>query len=364
MVTHDLPSRDEMTHAFLHRDASYEGVFYTGVRTTGVFCHPTCPAKKPRPENVQFFATAREALFAGFRPCKRCRPLQPTGAAPEWLGRLLEAVEQEPTRRWTDADFRRLGVGPERVRRWFQQHYGMTFHAYARARRLGSALERIREGESVVDAAFDHGFESLSGFNEAFRRVLGMAPTQAVDAPVVRLRHLATPLGAMIAGANDEAVCLLEFADRRMLELQLRRVVSRFACRVVPGSNPLLDRLAAELDAYFAGNLVEFTVPVEAPGTPFQEAVWKRLLAMPSGTTMSYGALAREIGKPDAVRAVARAVGDNRLAIVIPCHRIVGADGSLTGYGGGLWRKQRLLDLERNATGAGAAPQQMALTGT
>lgn len=347
MVTHDLPSHDEMTRAFLHRDATYEGVFFTAVRTTGIFCHPTCPAKKPRPENVQFYATAREALFAGFRPCKRCRPLDATGSTPEWLEGVLEAVEAEPTRRWTDEDFRLLGVSPERVRRWFQQHHGMTFHAYARARRLGSALERIREGEAVVDAAFDHGYESLSGFNEAFRRVLGVPPTKAAGDTVVRLRHLATPLGAMLAGATDSAVCLLEFVDRRMLELQLRRVVGRFACRVVPGSNALLDRMAAELESYFAGDLKEFTTPVEAPGTPFQEAVWQRLLAIPAGSTMSYGALAREVGRADAVRAVARAVGDNRIAIVIPCHRIVGADGSLTGYGGGLWRKQRLLDLER-----------------
>ncbi len=357
MNTHDLPSHDEMTRAFLARDPSYEGVFYTGVRTTGIFCHPSCPAKKPRPENVEFFATAREALFAGFRACKRCRPLHPSAAAPEWLERLLDAVESAPGRRWRDGDLRGLGLQPERVRRWFQKHHAMSFHAYARARRLGAALERIREGEPVVDAAFDHGYESLSGFNEAFRKVLGVAPTKAAAGPVVHLARIATPLGAMLAGATDEALCLLEYADRRMLELQLRRVIARFGCRVLPGRTPLLDRLSQELDAYFAGRLDRFTTPLRAPGTPFQEAVWERLLAIPYGKTVTYGAVAAELGRPTAYRAVARAVGDNRIAILIPCHRVVGADGTLTGYGGGLWRKQRLLDVERGAASEAPARQ-------
>jgi AraC family transcriptional regulator of adaptative response/methylated-DNA-[protein]-cysteine methyltransferase len=359
-MTHDLPTRDEMTRAFLARDASYEGVFFTGVRTTGIFCHPTCPSKKPRPENVEFFATAREALFAGFRACKRCRPLSPSGATPEWLEGLLEAVDSDPTRRWRDHDLRRLGLQPERVRRWFHKHHDMSFHAYARARRLSAALERIREGGTVIDAAFDHGYESLSGFNEAFRKLLGASPTQAADAPLVRLTRLATPLGAMLAGATDEALCLLEYSDRRMLELQLRRIIKELDCRVVPGSNPVLEKLAGELEAYFAGRLERFETPLRAPGTPFQEAVWERLLRIPHGATTSYGALAAELGRPTASRAVARAVGDNRIAIVIPCHRVVGSDGSLTGYGGGLWRKQRLLELERGSA-AGAGVQQLEL---
>lgn len=336
-----------MLAAFEARDGSYEGVFVTGVRTTGIFCRPSCPAKKPRREHVEFFPSPRDALFAGYRPCKRCRPLEPAGSPPGWLRRLLEEVEADPARRWTDDDLRRLRLEPDRVRRWFKATHGMTFHAYTRSRRLGMALTRIQEGEKVIDAAFDHGFESLSGFNEAFRRLAGAPPTGAADAPRVVLRRLATPLGPMVAAATDEALCLLEFADRRMLPLQLRRLKQRQAGTVVPGDNDLLATLERELAEYFAGGRRDWTVPVAARGTPWQERVWERLPAVPYGETVSYGELAGELGRPTAARAVARAVGDNRIAILVPCHRVVGADGSLTGYGGGLWRKRRLLEIER-----------------
>ena len=346
LASPSLPPRAEMLAAFDGRDASYEGVFVTAVRTTGIFCRPTCPAKKPRPEHVEFFPSTREALFAGYRPCKRCRPLEPAGAPPEWLRRLLTEVEADPGRRWRDGDLRALGLEPDRVRRWFKATHGMTFHAYTRARRLGLALTRIQEGDKVIDAAFDHGFESLSGFNEAFRRLAGVPPTGAAAAPRIALTRLPTPLGPMVAAATDDALCLLEFADRRMLPLQLRRMKERLPGTVVPGGTPLLETLGRELAEYFEGRRRGFSVPLEAPGTPWQERVWERLLAIGYGETVSYGDLARELGRPTASRAVARAVGDNRVAVLVPCHRVIGSGGDLTGYGGGLWRKRRMLEIE------------------
>jgi AraC family transcriptional regulator of adaptative response/methylated-DNA-[protein]-cysteine methyltransferase len=341
-----LPPVPEMLAAFEGRDGSYEGVFVTGVRTTGIFCRPTCAAKKPRPEHVEFFPNPREALFAGYRPCKRCRPLEPAGSPPGWLRQVTAAVEADPGRRWTDGELRGLGLEPDRVRRWFKDAHGMTFHAYTRARRLGLALSRIQEGGKVIDAAFDHGFESLSGFNEAFRRLAGVAPTGAADAPRIVVRRLLSPLGPMIAAATEDGLHLLEFADRRMLPLQLRRMKERSGATVVPGENELLAALEGELREYFAGERREFSVPIAAPGTPWQERVWERLLAIPHGETVTYGELAAALGRPTASRAVARAVGDNRIAILIPCHRVVGSGGALTGYGGGLWRKRRLLEIE------------------
>jgi AraC family transcriptional regulator of adaptative response/methylated-DNA-[protein]-cysteine methyltransferase len=335
-----------MVRAFLERDPAYEGVFFTGVRTTNIFCRPTCPARKPRPENVEFFSTSREALFAGFRPCLRCRPLEGPDQAPEWLAPLLEQVEAEPARRLSSSDLRRMGIVPDRPRRWFKEHHGMTFVAYARARRLGAALERIREGERVVDAAFDHGYESLSGFNDAFQRLLGMPPTRAAGCEIILLSRLATPLGSLLAGATADAICFLEFSDRRMLERQLRTVARRLGAAFAPGRNQLHERLQAELDRYFEHGGHSFETPVTAPGTPFQETVWARLRDIPAGSTTSYGELAGSLGRSTAARAVARAVGDNRIAVVIPCHRVMGGDGSLTGYGGGLWRKRRLLEIE------------------
>jgi AraC family transcriptional regulator of adaptative response/methylated-DNA-[protein]-cysteine methyltransferase len=347
MVAASLPETGALMDAFYSRDASYDGVFYTGVRTTGIFCRPSCSARKPKPENIEFFQTARDAMFAGYRACRRCHPLEAPGETPAWLGALIEAVDADPARRWTDEDLRSLGIHPDRVRRWFKANHGMTFHAYARARRLGTALERIREGDRVVSAALDHGYESLSGFNAAVRGLIGAPPTASGELATVILRRITTPLGPMLAGAVGTKVCFLEFADRRMLEHQLAALAKRLECRYLPGNAPVLQALNEQLDAYFSGRLQCFDVPLESPGTEFQQAVWGQQLKIPYGETRSYADVAEALGRPTATRAVARANGTNRLAILIPCHRVIGKDGSLTGYAGSLWRKQWLLELEQ-----------------
>ncbi len=350
MITVELPPRDEMLAAFLGRNADYDGVFVTAVTTTGIFCRPSCPARKPRAENVEFLPTPRDALLAGYRPCLRCRPMEPAGAPPGWLRELLAEIEADPMRRWADRDLCERGLGPDRVRRWFQEHHGMTFHGYERARRLGLALGRIRLGGDVTSTAFDHGWGSTSGFGEAFAKLFGGPPSRT-GGPVVTVNRIGSPLGPMVAGATDDGLCLLEFGDRRMLETQLERLRARLGCTMVPGEHPVLAAAAEQMDGYFRGERVSFDVPLVVPGTDFQRAVWDRLCEIPSGTTVTYGQVARRLGRPDAVRAVGRAVGDNRIAVMIPCHRVVGADGRLTGYGGGLWRKQRLLDHERAHAG-------------
>ncbi|HEX5136686.1 MAG TPA: methylated-DNA--[protein]-cysteine S-methyltransferase [Planctomycetota bacterium] len=349
MIERALPSPSEMQRALTARDPSYDGVFFTGVRTTGIFCRPTCPARRPRPENVEFFATAHDALLAGFRPCLRCRPMEPAGERPQWLAPLLDEVEKDPSRRWRDRDLRARGLEPGRVRRWFVNHHRLTFQAYSRARRLSVALGRIREGGDVTGAAFASGYDSLSGFHEAFRNLVGKSPTKAKDASLLSVTRIPTPLGPMIAAADERALFLLEFADRHMLETQLRTLRRRLGCAFAPGSNGVLKQTADELAEYFAGRRRSFGVPLQTPGTSFQNLIWDKLARIPGGETVTYGGLARAIGRAAAVRAVAKAVGDNRIAILVPCHRVVGSDGNLTGYGGGLWRKRRLLELERNA---------------
>jgi len=367
-----LPPRDEMVSAFLASDAEYDGLFLTGVRTTGIFCRPSCSARKPRPENVEFFRSIEEALAAGYRACLRCRPMDLPGGTPEWVAGLLAEAEREPERRWRESDLLARGLNPDRVRRWFRAEYGMTFHAWQRARRLGGALAALREGQGVLHAAWDHGFESPSGFSDAVRRLTGEGPARSRDTRTVHLRRLETPLGPMLAGAVDaprggelddsgrddseraedvaSGVCLLEFTDRRMLARQLQVLQRRLRATFLPdapGGSAVLDALAEELERYFAGALRSFRAPLVLAGSEFQRAVWQRLRAIPCGETLSYADLARALGQPSAVRAVARANGDNRLAILVPCHRVIGSDGQLTGYGGGLWRKQWLLDLER-----------------
>jgi AraC family transcriptional regulator of adaptative response/methylated-DNA-[protein]-cysteine methyltransferase len=197
---------------------------------------------------------------------------------------------------------------------------------------------------------FDNGYESHSGFREAFEKTFGQPPGRSRDAECVVVTWIETPVGPMVAGAAREGLCLLEFSDRRMLETLLAGVKKRFACPVLPGESPHLDRLKEELAEYFAGKRREFTVPLVYPGTPFEEKVWKALLEIPYGETWSYEELAHRVGQPGASRAVGSANGRNRIAIVIPCHRVVNKDGQLGGYGGGRWRKQKLLDLEQAKT--------------
>jgi AraC family transcriptional regulator of adaptative response/methylated-DNA-[protein]-cysteine methyltransferase len=341
-----LPPITEMERAYLNRDASYNGLFFIGVRTTGIFCRPSCRVRSPHPKNVEYFPTATEALFAGYRPCKRCRPM--TGDdQPEWVSPLLEEVENNPSARITEADLRARGIDPATVRRHFLRTFGMTFQAYTRARRLASAFTSIRNGSPLDDTIFNSGYESHSGFREAFTKLFGCPPSDCRNQGSVFLTWISSPLGPLVAGATDEGVCLLEFTDRRMLETQFESVRKLFRMPVVPGTNYHLERLEDELGRYFDKKLRSFTVPLVYPGTAFQRRVWEQLLLVPYGETRSYQDLASAVGNPAAVRAVGRANGLNRIAIVIPCHRIVNKNGDLGGYGGGLRRKQFLLNLEQ-----------------
>jgi AraC family transcriptional regulator of adaptative response/methylated-DNA-[protein]-cysteine methyltransferase len=346
-----MPPASEMRRASLERDASYDGVFYLGVRTTGIFCRPTCSARKPLPQNVEYFPSAQAALAAGYRSCKRCTPLR-LDDQPPWVASLLEEVERNPSLRIRDSDLRGRGIDPGTVRRTFLRHYGLTFQAFARARRLSRALTHIRNRSPIDDAVFESGYDSHSGFRDAFVRTFGRPPGDFRNGQAVFLAWIRSPLGPLVAGATDDGLCLLEFSDRRMLETELASLKRLFAAPVVPGTNPHLERLQIELDGYFSGAGRGFTIPLVYPGTPFQRRVWQELLAIPYGETRSYEQLARTIGAPKAIRAVGRANGLNRIAIVIPCHRVVNKDGRLGGYGGGLRRKQFLLDLERRGSPA------------
>ena len=337
----------EMQNAFLNKDATYDGIFFTAVRTTGIFCRPSCNARKPLPENCSYFTTAREALFAGYRPCLRCRPMEAGGSHPDWVQNLLSRIDHTPEQRLKDAELRELGIEPERVRRYFLKRYGMTFQAYCRARRLGNAFQQIRSGASLDDATFDSGYESHSGFRDAFAKYFHKSPGQSRSDELITIDWVESPLGPLVLGASTKGICLLEFTDRRMLEAQFETIRKRFQCPVAPGSNSFTDQLKQELKEYFSGSRSAFDVPVHAPGSPFEERVWGMLRTIPYGKTWSYFDLAQSIGDPLAVRAVGRANGKNRIAIVIPCHRVVNKDGKLGGYGGGLWRKQYLLNLER-----------------
>jgi AraC family transcriptional regulator of adaptative response/methylated-DNA-[protein]-cysteine methyltransferase len=342
-----LPPVPEMRRALSRRDGGYDGLFYFAVRTTGIFCRPSCTARKPLARNVEFFPNVRAASFAGYRPCKRCRPLEAGGQAPGWVERLLRMIEKDPQARIRNTQLRALGIEPARARRHFQQRYGMTFQAYARARRLGRAFEQIKQGNPMDDVALGQGFESHSGFREAFAKTFGQAPGAAREAGCLQVTWLESPLGPLLAAADDKHVVLLEFTERRMLEAQFDTLRRRFHAAIVPGENKVLATLKRELVLYFEGKLKRFSVPLNYPGTPFQQKVWDELLKIPYGETRSYEDIARAVGSVSAVRAVGQTNGLNRICVVIPCHRVVNKDGKLGGYGGGLWRKQALLTLEQ-----------------
>lgn len=357
-----LPHAEVMHRAVERSDAAFDGVFFIAVRTTGIFCRPSCTARKPLPRNREFYRTAREALLAGYRACKRCRPLELPGSPPAWATDLLARVAASPERRWRDRELRALGVAPERARRYFRRQFGCTFQAYCRAMRLGGAMRQLRLGQTIDRAGLDNGFESASGFREAFSRLFGAPPGRARKGRHIAVRWLDSPLGPLVAGAVDEGVCLLEFTDRRALESQVATLRKRFECPALPAEHPLLAVLEDELSEYWSGHRRAFDVPLVHPGTPFEEAVWRLLREIPYGQRRSYEELALELGRPGGQRAVGCANGRNRIGILIPCHRVVNKDGRLCGYGGGLWRKQWLLDLESGArTTDAASPREWAL---
>jgi AraC family transcriptional regulator, regulatory protein of adaptative response / methylated-DNA-[protein]-cysteine methyltransferase len=336
-----------MYKALVDKDVSFEGIFIAAVKTTGVFCRPTCTARKPNKENVEFFKTTKEAILHGYRPCKVCSPLEKLGETPKYIKDILKEITDNPSTKLKDWDLRLKGIDPSKLRRWFLKNHGITFHSYQRMFRINSAFKKIQNGDTVTSVAFETGYESLSGFNDSFKSIFGVSPTNSKDKQIINITRLETPLGTMFACAVEHGICLLEFTDRRMLETELKSLTKLVNASIVQGTNKHFDLLNQQLTEYFEGKRKKFSVPLFIPGTEFQQSVWTELQRIPYGSTRSYKQQAEALQKPEAVRAVANANGMNRIAIIIPCHRVIGNDGHLTGYGGGLWRKKWLLDFEK-----------------
>jgi AraC family transcriptional regulator, regulatory protein of adaptative response / methylated-DNA-[protein]-cysteine methyltransferase len=336
-----------MYNALLNKDSSFEGLFFVAVKTTGIFCRPTCTARKPKRENVEFFDTTRDAIVHGYRPCKVCAPLENLGSTPEYIKKLIKEINDNPGTKLKDWDLRKRGLEPNKLRRWFKKNLNLTFHSYQRMMRLNNAFTKIQSGEKITSAAFDSGYESLSGFNDSFKSVVGKAPTKSISKRVINLIRMETPIGPMYAAATEKGICMFDFTDRRMLETEFKELSKYFNAVILPGENKYFNLLKKEIGEYFDGRRKSFTIPLDAPGTDFQKSVWEELRKIPYGKTISYKTQATALKKPEAVRAVANANGHNRISIIIPCHRVIGENGMLTGYGGGLWRKKWLLDLEK-----------------
>ncbi|MGX7245530.1 bifunctional transcriptional activator/DNA repair enzyme AdaA [Enterococcus quebecensis] len=333
--------------ALLAKDATYDGIFFVGIKSTGIFCHATCPARKPKYENCTFYETAEEALLSGYRPCKRCKPLSFPREIPPLVQQMVELVEANPEKRWKDQDFAELGIHSMTARRQFKKVYGMTFVQYARSRRMGMALKSIKNGEKRIDTQLDAGYDSSSGFYDAFSKIMGRNPKQSQEIKILSADWIDTTLGPMMSIADDEYLYLLEFVDRRGLEREIERLRNRLNASIVPGKTKISEQIKAELGLYFEKKLDEFQTPYMCIGSEFQKSVWQALTEIERGQTSSYKELATTIGNPNGMRAVGNANGANQLAIIIPCHRVIQTDGSLGGYGGGVERKKWLLKHER-----------------
>ncbi|MQQ08574.1 methylated-DNA--[protein]-cysteine S-methyltransferase [Epibacterium sp. SM1979] len=342
----DLPDSQTLYQALLNRDDSYEGRAWVGVSSTGIFCRLSCPARKPKFENCTFYPAISDCLDAGFRACKRCRPLDQAAGDDPVVTPLLAALDHDPSRRWREADVAQMGFDPSNVRRVFKRQFGMTFLEMARQRRLREGFTTLKEGAPVIAAQIDAGFDSASAFRAAFGRRIGLAPGQFRADALMKVDWIDTPLGPMVAIACQHQLHLLEFFDRKALPTEVRRLQERQPGGLGFGRTPVMEQLTAELAQFFAGELSRFETPCAFHGTAFEQEVWRALQDIPAGQTRSYGDLATGLGRPSATRAVARANGKNQIAILIPCHRIIGADGNLTGYGGGIWRKRRLIEVE------------------
>ena len=344
-------SFEEKYNAIGKKKSFYEGLFVTAVTSTGIFCRPSCRARKPKPENVIFYDTVQQAIQNGFRPCMICKPMEKEGETPDYIKNIILELEGVPFLKIKDYELRKKGIDPSQIRRWFKKHHNMTFHAYQRMLRINNAYYQIKKGNSVTDTAFDNGYGSISGFNDGFCSIFGNSPSNIKDKNVINIVRFSTKLGPMFACATEKGLYLLEFTDRRMLETEFKDLCKHLNAVILPGKNKYLEQVQKELSEYFEGSRKAFSISLHIPGTDFQQLVWEKLQDIPYGETRSYLQQAQNINKPKAVRAVANANGHNRIAIIIPCHRVIGSDGSLTGYGGGLSRKKWLLDFESQNSG-------------
>src|SRR5574338_823777 len=249
--------------ALTNKDPQYEGLFFAAIKTTGIFCRPTCRARKPKKENVEFFPTAKEAMANGYRPCKICRPLEYPDETFQEIRSILREIESKPGSRITDYELVKRGIEPSKVRRWFLKNHGMTFHSYQRMLRINNALRNIKKGNKVIEAAYDAGYESLSGFQHSFKKTTLRKPSEIKNRPVLSFERISTPLGPMIAIGNDEGLYMLEFTDRRMLETELKQLEKYFNASILPGSNKHINELKNQLAEYFDGKRKQFDIPLK-----------------------------------------------------------------------------------------------------
>ena len=340
--------------AFMRRDRSWDGSIVGAVQTTGIYCKPSCPARRPNREHVEFFATGEEARAAGYRSCLRCKPdeVGRDGEAVAKAVRLIEAAEESLT---LDELAGAVGYAPHHFQRIFKRDLGISPAEYARGVRNQRTEAALKANGRVTDAVYEAGYAGPSSFYSDAKERLGMTPSAWRDGgrgETIRWTHFDSPLGRMMIAATSKGICRLTFDDS---EASLRRLFPR--ATIVEDAGALKELIEGALEA-IERPLAAHQLPIDVAGTAFQEAVWRELRKIPAGETRSYAQIAAAIGQPTAVRAVGTANGDNHVAVLIPCHRVIRSDGTLGGYAGGLDRKRKLLAAEGHSPRSPELPLQ------
>jgi AraC family transcriptional regulator, regulatory protein of adaptative response / methylated-DNA-[protein]-cysteine methyltransferase len=333
---------DQAWTAFEQRDRAWDGRIVVAVLTTRIYCKPSCPARRPKPENVRFFASGAEAENAGYRACLRCRPDE-VSRDHEAVARAVALIKEAEVAPRLDALARAVGYAPHHFQRMFTREIGISPAAFARALRAQRAESALEESKTVTEAIYDSGYSGPSRFYADAGERLGMAPSAWRDGgrgETIRWTVIGTTLGPMLVAATGRGICRLSF-DEDPAALN-RRFPN---AQVIPDDGAIAPLARAALAAVEKPSTMA-DLPIDVRGTAFQEAVWRELRKIPPGETRSYADIAAAVGQPGAVRAVGTANGSNPVAVLVPCHRVIRSDGTLGGYAGGLDRKRKLLEAE------------------
>ncbi len=347
--TQTFPDEETCWQAVLSRDAGYNGVFFYAVRSTGVYCRPTCPSRRPGRAQVIFFPTAQAARQAGFRACLRCQPDQPEDPAAALASRAVHLIESSPAPLTLSELGSRLGVSPFHLQRTFKAATGLTPRQYAAAHRARRFREQVRAAPDVTAALYASGYNDSSRLYESAPGYLGMTPAayrQGGKGMRIAYTIIDSPLGRLLVAATGAGICSVQMGDSDAA-LIAALAAEYPAAECARSEAPPLAGWAAALREHLSGVRPDLDLPLDVLGTAFQHRVWSELRRIPYGQTRTYAQVAQAIGRPSAVRAVARACATNPAALVIPCHRVVRSDGSLGGYRWGIARKVSILDKER-----------------
>jgi AraC family transcriptional regulator of adaptative response/methylated-DNA-[protein]-cysteine methyltransferase len=351
------PTDEIRWRAVVARDARLDGVFVTGVLTTGIYCRPSCPARRPKRENVRFFDRPEEAERAGFRACLRCRPREVGRPHPhaDLVRQVVRILAENPEERFTlTALAREVGMSPHHLQRTFKRAIGISPRQYADALRLGRLKKRLQGKDSVTMALYEAGYGSSSRLYETSTQRLGMTPgayREGGRGARIRYAVAETPIGRVLVAATDQGICSVRIGEpEKKMEAELGR---EFPAATIDRDREGLAKWVDRLTRHLEGRAPDLDLPVDVRATAFQWRVWEALRAIPYGETRTYREVARSIGSPRAARAVGRACATNPVALVIPCHRVVREGGALGGYAWGLGIKKQLLESERRGAGRG-----------